>query len=253
MRKVFIIVGLAVCAGVVGCGSEHPEITTDLNVFVMWGGNALISGEQDQEINCPTPTTCPGTAPVCWNNGNLIYGYCRECDPDNSSCGSLACDYGWCHQECSSSTECDTGEFCTDSRCRKSHIIDVSVCNRGGGNLEVYTDRTKVYGNSDACAFAQPLDWEKTGTVVLSKGKCIYLRINFTPTVDGALYRAYVPIYSNDTTLNPLPLLLCGRGAEASCSEENKINGSCLDESPASACGDITELKNTEAVCPDLK
>jgi hypothetical protein len=258
MRTIALIIGLVVCVGVVGCGNEHPEIFIGQNVFNLNSGNALISGEQDQESFCPV-NGCPQTTRVCWNNdGHLLYGYCRECDDVTAPqypCGNgLSCDHGWCHTGgCSASSECESTEFCTDGFCRKPDTVDVAIYNIGSRILEIDKDNTKIYGNSDACAFYR-LAWPDNGTagpIKLSKGEFTNLRINFTPTDTTTIYRAYVLIYSNDPNLNPLPLLLCGQGAEGTCSEAP--NGVCLDRPPSCKQEDFTAIMNTEAVCTDLK
>jgi len=62
------------------------------------------------------------------------------------------------------------------------------------------------------------LEWDSTeDPIVLAPEDCAMLRIRFRPTALGE-FRAWVDIESNDDTLSPLPLLMCGQAVAEECS-----------------------------------
>jgi hypothetical protein len=282
MRKAIFILGLTVCAGVIGCGSEHAGITIDLGIRNLCGGEyGVISGEEEGRCSlCPDGYTCSNNnvcikdqcasgvctsgactpdnntcktsnpnIPLCWqsDNRNLREGFCRQCDQTHACSGGKTCDHGWCHAYCTDSSKCLANEFCTDNLCRKPNFVDATICNSGSRKLEIYTDKTEIHGYADACAFAR-LQWEATGTIILQKGECTSLRINFTPLIVGNDYRAYVIIHSNDPAKNTFPLFLCGKGSETKCADKTDVG--CGDLCPSCKLEDFSaELVAATPTC----
>jgi hypothetical protein len=215
----------------VGCGeTEHgPIIFVDANTRNIY--NMSISGETEGRCQ----ETCPSNAPHCIKTTeehiNPDIGFCRQCENSTQCDLNLNCDHGWCHKSCTTTSDCEDGQFCTGGFCRKpSFSLDISFTNNGDRNLEIYTDKTEIHGHDDACAFGR-LEWNRPenappgDTIQLEPNESAMLRIHFAPANTGNV-RTILNILSNDKKLSPLPLLLCGQAVEFVCSDQS--DGSCL-------------------------
>ncbi len=183
-------------------------------------------------LACETDADCEGLHgyPECFANGDLegtkacrSHGYCRLCGHDGQ-CETGVCDNGWCREECSADVDCDTGLRCTGGLCRPPHSTEFSLCNVGDRKLKIHAGETAVRGEADAVVFCD-YEWsDAEDPIVVSPGDCAYLQVRFRPPEVGE-YRAWIDVYSNDDTLNPLSLLLCGQAVAAECKES--LDGEC--------------------------
>ncbi len=165
---------------------------------------------------------------VCTNSLCLKRGFCRNCQTDGNCGAGETCDHGWCHKSCSADGDCAVSEHCTGGVCRKPRIdgTEFNICNTGNKDLTVYLDQTKLYGQSDACAFAN-WSWAPAGqaSVELGPDECsLNLRVEFSPSEIGD-YHAFIEIYSNASNSNSMPIVLYGQAVEAAC--EESLDGSC--------------------------
>ena len=174
------------------------------------------SGDADTDTDTDTDTD---------SNTQPVYGYCRQCD---GLCpGGEVCDYGWCRNACAVRSDCAPDEFCTSNVCRPpASSTEFMLENIGDDDLAIYCSRTEVHGGDDACAFAS-IEWKSDDdTILIAPGESTLLRINFTPSAAGE-FRALIHIFSNAKNMNPLPIVMCGKGVEAVC--DISIDGTCPD------------------------
>jgi len=190
------------------------------------GNDNLCSNGHCQQA-CTDDATCQ-VGFLCTNNLCQKRGFCRNCQTDGNCGAGESCDHGWCHKDCSADADCAASEHCSGGLCRKPRIdgTDFNICNTGSQDLTVYIDQTKLYGQSDACAFAN-WTWSPAdqASVTLGPDDCgLNLRVEFAPSDIGD-YHAYIEIYSNASNKNPMPIVVYGQAVEAAC-EESK-DGTC--------------------------
>lgn len=233
--------GAATCAVHADCAAEE----------VCYGGFCYPA--------CDADADCTGGAAnvKCVANGDAdgtkacrVYGYCRECALDGQ-CQSGVCDNGWCHATCAVDDDCGGGELCTGGICRPPHRIDFSFNNVGGRDLKIYIDQTVVRGDADAGVFCD-LEWSLGGEdepitdpLIVSPNDSAFLAVYFRPTELG-VSRAWIDIYSNDKTLSPLPLVICGEALSMECSIGH--DGSC-PECPSCTPDDFQGYDTKDPVC----
>lgn len=193
--------------------------------------------------DCPAGWTCE--TGHCLAKTCRVYGYCRQCDHDGQ-CQTGICDNGWCRANCSADSECDAGLLCTGGVCRPPHSTDFSFCNAGDRDLEINASQTVVKGDADAVPFCD-IEWDSSeDTIVVAPDDCAMLRVRFRPPEEGT-FRARIDVFSNDDTLNPYSLFMCGYAVSNECSIA--YDGTCPDcpscgeddfkgyEDKTSACG----------------
>jgi len=203
------------CTVDIDCGAAHKC------------DNQLCKEDCSADSDCAAGEHCKDGS--CTNSLCLKRGFCRNCQTDGNCGDGESCDHGWCHKNCSADGDCAVSEHCVGGICRKPRIdgTEFNICNTGNKDLTVYLDQAKLYGQSDACAFAN-WSWAPAGqaSVKLGPDDCgLNLRVEFSPSEVGD-YHAFIEIYSNASNSNPMPIVLYGQAVEAAC--EESLDGNCL-------------------------
>ena len=215
--------GASTCAVHADCGVD--EACYDGFCYPACESDADCSGG---EVN----VKCVANGDVDGTKACRVHGYCRQCASDGQ-CQSGICDNGWCHGTCAADGDCGLGELCTAGVCRPPHTADFSFTNVGDRDLEIYPGQTVVRGDADAIVFCD-LEWDSADDpVVLAPDDSAMLRIRYRPA-DFGVARAWIDIYSNDNTLSPLPLVMCGEALPAECTIA--YDGACPD---CPSCTDV--------------
>jgi hypothetical protein len=246
-----VLLGLGACGGKAG-----PVLDVD-DVNVRNLCNKIVSGETEERCDLQNPA-CVNPAPLCLAPPaglNSERGFCRQCESAAQCAVGLACDYGWCHQECAQDSDCTltAGTQCIEGFCRRPHFTDFAFSNTGDENVLIDLAASRLLGAADACAYSR-IEWSIAdpdaiqGDVLRVKpSQGVHLRVYFRPTGTG-FFRGRIDVVSNSETHNPLPLLLCGQSVDAACAPG--LGDTCPDCVSNCTEADFRDLPLSPPTCP---